>query len=162
MFAVLLRSVAYKTEADSIAAAMLFALREPFDVLGTALHLGASIGIATYPDCGDDRTELMRKADIAMYEAKSEGRDTFCHFSADMDMSVQLRREIEEDLRAAMAAKDGLAVHYQPQMDSAGVRVIGLEALLRWHHPTRGDLSPQLFIPIAEDTGYRAAIWVRH
>ena len=152
-FAVLLRGIAQRPDADAVATAMLATLREPFDVLGTAVHVGASIGIATYPDCGDDRTELMRKADIAMYQAKSEGRDTFCHFCADMDMSVRLRREIEEDLRAAMAAKDGLAVHYQPQMDSAGVRVIGLEALLRWHHPTRGDLSPQLFIPIAEESG---------
>jgi diguanylate cyclase (GGDEF)-like protein len=150
-FAVLLRSIAHK--ADAIATGMLAALREPFDVLGTAVHVGASIGIATYPTCGDDRTELMRKADIAMYQAKSEGRDTFRHFCADMDMSVRLRREIEGDLRAAMASKDGLAVYYQPQMDSAGVQVIGFEALLRWYHPTRGDLSPQLFIPIAEATG---------
>lgn len=152
-FAVLLGSIAYKTEADGIATAMLGALREPFDVLGTAVHVGASVGIATYPDCGDNRTDLMRKADIAMYQAKSEGRDTFCHFCSDMDMSARLRREIEEDLRAAIASKDGLAVHYQPQMDSAGVQVIGFEALLRWHHPTRGDLSPQLFIPIAEGSG---------
>lgn len=152
-FAVLLGSAAPETAVDTVATAMLAALRESFDVLGTAVHVGASIGIAAYPACGDNRAELMRKADIAMYRAKAEGRDTFRHFCNEMDSSVRLRREIEQDLRTAMATKEGLAVHYQPQMDNSGAEVIGFEALLRWSHPTKGNLSPQLFIPIAEETG---------
>ena len=152
-FAVLLSTVATHKAGDEVARSMLAALREPFDILGTIVHVGASIGIAVYPDCGDDRSELMRKADIAMYRAKSEGRDTFRRFCNDMDESIRLRRTIEEELRGAIASKIGLAVHYQPQMDSSGTEVIGFEALLRWAHPTRGDLSPQLFVPIAEETG---------
>ena len=152
-FAVLLSTAATRIAGDEVAKAMLAALREPFDVLGTSVHVGASIGIAVYLDCGDERAELMRKADIAMYRAKSEGRDTFRRFCNGMDESIRLRRTIEEDLRSAIASKKGLAVHYQPQMNSSGTEVIGFEALLRWAHPTRGDLSPQLFVPIAEETG---------
>ncbi len=104
----------------------------------------------------------MRKADIALYRAKEEGRDCYRFFTAVMDDTVQLRAALEEDLRHAVATGHGLSVHYQPQMDSTGTTVVGLEALLRWHHPTRGTITPEVFVPIAEETGVISTLgdWV--
>jgi diguanylate cyclase (GGDEF)-like protein len=152
-FAILLDGRPGCSEFANVADAMVAAVREPFIILGTSVFIGASIGIASYPSCTGDRSELMRMADIAMYRAKAEGRDGYRFFSEDMDESVKLRRGIEQDLREAIEHSQGLTVHYQPQMDATGLQVIGLEALLRWEHPVRGLLSPEAFIPIAEETG---------
>lgn len=161
-FAILLAGRGSHDEIGNVAGAMVAAIRQPFEILGTNVFIGASIGIACHPICTGDRSELMRKADIAMYRAKAEGRDAYRFFTEDMDESINLRREIEDDLRAAIADKHGLAVHYQPQLNPAGSRIIGFEALLRWQHPTRGLLSPQVFVPIAEDTGLirELGLWV--
>jgi diguanylate cyclase (GGDEF)-like protein len=161
-FAILLGARGSRDEIASIADAMIAALRQPFEILGTHVFIGASIGIACYPSCGGDRSELMRMADIAMYRAKAEGRDDFRFFTEDMDESVKFRREIEQDLREAITHKRDLHVHYQPQMDASGATVIGFEALLRWDHPERGSLSPQVFVPVAEDTGLirELGLWV--
>jgi diguanylate cyclase (GGDEF)-like protein len=152
-FAVLLSDRASEAEIEELVRAMVTAVRHPFDILGTNVFVGASIGVACHPACQGDRSELMRMADIAMYRAKSEGRDGFRFFDETMDASIRLRREIEADLRDALTREHGLAVHYQPQLDARGTRIIGLEALVRWHHPRRGWLSPQAFVPIAEETG---------
>jgi len=152
-FAVLLCDLSSIEAIEKAAAAMVASVREPFDVLGTKVFVGASIGIACHPTCRGDRSELMRMADIAMYRTKAEGRDGFRFFSEDMDESVRFRREIERDLREAIASERGLIVHYQPQVDAAGTELVGVEALLRWDHPTRGRLGPQTFVPIAEETG---------
>lgn len=136
-----------------IADEVVATVRQPFTIMGTNVFIGASVGIASYPACSDDRSELMRMADIAMYRAKAEGRDGYRTFSEDMDESVKLRRRLEQDLRDALDHRQGFVVHYQPQMDASGSQVIGLEALLRWQHPVRGWLSPEAFIPIAEETG---------
>jgi diguanylate cyclase (GGDEF)-like protein len=152
-YAVLLCERGSEEEIASVAGDMVGALRAPFEVLGTRVFIGASIGIACVPGCDGDRSDLMRMADIAMYRTKAEGRDGFRFFTADMDESVKLRQEIEDDLRRAMEDKRQLFVQYQPQMDVSGTRIVGLEALLRWRHPARGLLAPQLFIPIAEETG---------
>ena len=152
-FAVLLSDRTSAAEIEDLVQAMVGAIRQPFDILGTNVFVGASIGVACYPACRGDRSELMRMADIAMYRAKAEGRDGFRFFDETMDASIRLRREIEADLREAMARQHGLVVHYQPQLDARGTRIIGLEALIRWHHPRRGWLSPQAFVPIAEETG---------
>jgi diguanylate cyclase (GGDEF)-like protein len=152
-FAILLADRASEGEIGQTADAMVASVREPFEVLGTRIFVGASIGIACVPACKGDRSELMRMADIAMYRVKAEGRDGFRFFSATMDESVRLRHAIEQDLRQAIADKRGLAVYYQPQVDASGERLIGLEALLRWHHEERGLLAPQAFVPIAEETG---------
>jgi diguanylate cyclase (GGDEF)-like protein len=161
-FAILLNEPGSQGEVGAVAEAMVVALRQPFEVLGTTVYIGASIGIAHCQTCSGDRSELMRKADIAMYRAKAEGRDGFRFFTDDMDASVKFRREIERDLREAIADKRDLQVHYQPQMDASGKNVIGLEALLRWEHPERGSLSPQIFVPIAEETGLirELGLWV--
>jgi diguanylate cyclase (GGDEF)-like protein len=161
-FAILLDDRSDRSEIQEVASTMVTAIREPFFILGTSVFIGASIGIACYPFCHGDRSELMRMADIAMYQAKAEGRDSYRFFREDMDASVKLRRGIEQDLREAIKHKQGLFVHYQPQMDASGLQVIGLEALLRWQHPVRGLLSPAAFIPIAEETGLirELGLWV--
>jgi diguanylate cyclase (GGDEF)-like protein len=128
-------------------------LRRPFEILGNQAHVGVSIGVALAPEYGTDRTDLMRKADIALYRAKDEGRDCYRFFTESMDETVQLRAVLEADLRAALAGGEELSVHYQPLVDSDGRKVTGLEALLRWQHPVRGWIGPHLFVPVAEETG---------
>ena len=137
-------------------------LHRPYKVLGNQAHVGVSMGIAIAPEYGTDRTDLMRKADIALYRAKDEGRDCYRFFTSSMDETVQLRAQIEEDLRACLATGEGLSVHYQPLVDSDRRKVTGLEALLRWNHPQDGWISPQLFVPVAEETGLIAQLgdWV--
>ena len=152
-FAILVRERPTIVDIGLLAEKMVAALREPFDILGTRVFIGASIGVAAVPGCDGDRSELMRLADIAMYRAKAGGRDGYRFFSPEMDESVKLRREIEHELRDAIEHGSGLRVDYQPQMDAAGSKVVGLEALLRWQHPTRGLLMPDTFISIAEETG---------
>ncbi|PSJ40499.1 putative bifunctional diguanylate cyclase/phosphodiesterase [Allosphingosinicella deserti] len=137
------------TTADSI----LAALRLPFEILGTQVYIGVSIGIAVHPHSAEDRSDLLRKADIAMYRAKEEGRDAYRFFTGSMDESIIVRRAIEQDLRIALDTGEGLSVCYQPQMDGSGTIVTGLEALIRWHHAVRGELTPEAFIPIAEEAG---------
>jgi len=161
-FAILLSDRETEDEIADIARAMVAAIRQPFEVLGTNVFVGASVGLACHPACRGDRSELMRMADIAMYQVKAQGRDGFLFFNETMDASIRLRREIEADLREAIASGSGLAVHYQPQMDARGSRITGFEALLRWHHPRRGWLSPQAFVPIAEETGliHQLGRWV--
>ena len=157
-FAVLLTGRDDAAAIEAVASAMVSALSEPFVVLGANVYIGASIGITCFPDAHGDRTELLRTADIAMYRAKAEGRNRYRFFAADMDESVKLRREIEEDLRVAIAREGELCVHYQPQMDGTGSRVIGVEALLRWQHPRRGWLAPAAFVSVAEESGLIGAL----
>ena len=134
----------------------------PFEVLGSQAVVGVSIGVALAPDHGVDRGELARRADIALYHAKDHGRDRASVFVPSMDESVFHRARIEADLRAALAAKDQLEVHYQPLLVDQGRRLTGMEALVRWRHPEHGFISPAQFIPIAEDTGLIVALgeWV--
>jgi predicted signal transduction protein with EAL and GGDEF domain len=131
-------------------------------LLGNSAFVGVSIGVAIAPDSGIDRAELMRKADIALYRAKFEGRNRFRIFSDEMDFFVQRRRRIEAELREAVAAGNQLRVVYQPLYATNTGLVCGLEALLRWTHPKHGPISPGVFIPIAEDSGLIHAIgdWV--
>jgi len=152
-FAILLSERTTEEEIAWIAEAMVAVLREPFEILGAQVFIGASIGVACYPICSGTTSDLMRMADIAMYHAKAGGRDTFRFFTDAMDDSVKLRRAIEHDLRDALKHKRDLLVHYQPRMNSTVTRVVGLEALMRWEHPERGTLSPEMFVPIAEETG---------
>ncbi len=152
-FAILLDDRSCDQAFEQIAGSMVEAIRESFAVLGTNVHIGASIGIASSPTSSNDGSELLRMADIAMYRAKAEGRDSYRFFTEDMDDSVKMRRGLDQDLRQALLSGQELVVHYQPQMDAAGLSVIGLEALLRWDHPVRGWLPPDAFIPIAEETG---------
>ncbi|HEY0630182.1 MAG TPA: EAL domain-containing protein [Sphingomicrobium sp.] len=139
-------------EVHRLAKRILKEVDRPFDILGSQVHIGVSIGVALSAEAGTDRLEIVRKADIALYRAKDGGRNDYCLFNAFMDETVKLRSRIEEELREALSTGRGLCLHYQPQVGTNG-RVIGLEALVRWDHPIRGLISPEQFVPIAEDCG---------
>ncbi|MGV6480005.1 putative bifunctional diguanylate cyclase/phosphodiesterase [Pantoea agglomerans] len=140
-------------QVHSLAQRIIDELSEPFTLFGSDVWSGASIGLALAPKDGVDRLELMRKADIALYEAKSGGRGTYRQFERAMDESVRTRQTIAADLRTALHTHQGLEVWYQPLMDIGGQQMVGIEALLRWHHPARGLIAPGKFIAIAEETG---------
>ena len=143
--------------ADRIAQA--FAL--PFSVHGQSIRVTASVGLAVAPDNGVTADELMRHADIALYEAKNQGRDCAVFFSPEMAERVQHRRSIEVQLRTAIEANQ-LRLHYQPIISCGTGAIVGVEALLRWRHPVHGEISPAEFIPIAENSGLLPALgeWV--
>ena len=121
------------------------------DVGEHSLHVGLSIGIAVYPSDGKDATTLLANANAALYRAKAAGRGTIRFFEAHMDEHLRERRALQHELRAAIE-QDELALHYQPQARIGG-ETIGFEALVRWHHPIRGMISPGTFIPLAEESG---------
>jgi diguanylate cyclase (GGDEF)-like protein len=128
------------------------ALRRPVDCLGHRLTTDASIGVAVAPDHGSTLDVVLKNADLAMYEAKTSGRRTFKLFEPEMEERANSRRELEQDLRLAVA-EGGLEIHYQPLVDLGSNQVTGCEALLRWKHSIRGAVSPADFIPLAEETG---------
>jgi diguanylate cyclase len=151
-FAIIQTGVKSDDDAEALARRILHALSEPFDLGGNAVNIGVSIGIALAPRHATDRETLMRLADTALYEAKSEGRNRFSFFLEQMDEAIRMRKVVADDLREAIAA-DQLTVHYQPIYSAAGDRVVSLEALVRWPHPTQGMISPAKFIPLAEQSG---------
>ncbi|WP_109483030.1 EAL domain-containing protein [Paraburkholderia sp. C35] len=124
----------------------------PFAVGGNEYYLGASIGISLFPDDGRDAQTLMRNADSAMYNAKQRGRNNFQFFTAELSQRLQRRFAIEQSLRRALVS-DELSLAYQPIVEGATGRIVGAEALLRWHNGELGHVSPVEFIPVAEDTG---------
>jgi diguanylate cyclase (GGDEF)-like protein len=148
-------------EATVLARRIVQAIKEPFALDGQLLRVGVSIGIAMAPDNGLDPVQLMKAADLALYRAKREGRNTWRFFEPEMDALVRAQRALEVDLRSALPLGQ-FEVHYQPLVCSAQRTVTGFEALLRWRHPTRGMVSPGEFIPVAEEIGLIAEIgaWV--
>jgi diguanylate cyclase (GGDEF)-like protein len=137
------------------------AFTSPFAIKGQSIRVMASTGLAVAPDNGATADELMRHADIALYEAKSLGRDRAVFFTRKMAEDVEHRRSIELDLRSALENEE-LDLNYQPIISSDTGEIIGVEALLRWQHPLYGSMSPAEFIPIAENAGLLPAIgeWV--
>jgi diguanylate cyclase (GGDEF)-like protein len=137
------------------------AFASPFAIRGQSIRVTASVGLAVAPDNGTTADELMRHADIALYEAKSQGRDRAVFFSNEMAEQVEHRRSVELDLRAALDNEE-LDLHYQPIISCDTGAVTGVEALLRWHHPLYGSMPPAEFIPIAENAGLLPEIgeWV--
>jgi diguanylate cyclase (GGDEF)-like protein len=148
-FAVLLADLGDVRRAERIARRILIALAEPFTLLGKEVFVTASIGIASG---FDDSEDLLRNADVAMYRAKREGKNGFRLFEPDMHTAVLERLELEADLRKAIEREE-LVLYFQPVVDLDDGAVVGVEALVRWEHPTRGLLLPIDFIPLAEDTG---------
>ncbi|WKA28502.1 bifunctional diguanylate cyclase/phosphodiesterase [Bradyrhizobium roseum] len=128
------------------------AIREPYECFGHLLTTDASIGIARAPQEGTDLDHLLKNADLAMYEAKADGRRTYRFFEPGMGARMHALRMLELDLRQAIA-DGGFEIVYQPLVNIGDTRVTGCEALLRWRHPLRGMISPVEFIPVAEDTG---------
>lgn len=128
------------------------AFSEPLLLNGQPLPVTPSIGVSIFPEDGGDIETLMRKADLAMYAVKSQGRNGWLFFTEEMNREVQARLRLERDLRAGLT-RDEFVVHYQPQWLIDGSRITGWEALLRWRHPEQGWISPEEFIPVAEETG---------
>ena len=161
-FAVVLAGIPGKEDVEAVCLRILESVRQPFDVAGRQAFVGVSIGVALAPEAGTERMDLMRKADIALYQAKAEGRGCYRIFTAAMDETVKVRGTVEGELRAALAGGRDLQLFYQPQVDVTGHAIVGLEALVRWQHPTRGMIAPDQFIPIAEEAGLISSLgeWV--
>ncbi|WOK17025.1 EAL domain-containing protein [Rhodopseudomonas sp. BAL398] len=151
-FAIIQTPVTDRPDVVELVERLYHAIRQPHECLGHHISTDASIGIALFPDDGIDLDQLVKKADLAMYCAKAEGRRTYRFFAPQMDADAKARRELELDLRVAIA-DGGFEVNYQPIVDFRNDRIAGCEALLRWRHPVRGMISPAEFIPIAEATG---------
>ena len=151
-FAIVQSAVTSLDQVNELVARIFEAIRSPFDCLGHHLITDASIGIALAPEHGTALDQILKNADMAMYAAKSAGRRTYRFFEPEMDAKARERRQLESDLRHAIA-QGGLEVYYQPCLSLKDDRITGCEALVRWRHPERGMVSPAEFIPIAEDTG---------
>ncbi|WP_375403836.1 putative bifunctional diguanylate cyclase/phosphodiesterase [uncultured Sphingomonas sp.] len=162
-FAIVLAGGSNLDRPRALAQAVLDRLREPIWIDGQLIATGVSIGIAVGPADGRDPDELLKNADLALYRAKGEGGGTYSFFEPALDAAARARRQLELDLRRAIATGE-FTLHYQPIVDLGTDRIGGFEALLRWNHPTRGLVSPIDFIPVAEETGLIIAIgeWVMH
>ena len=151
-FVVILADIGGAEQAAHVAGSVMQAVAQPLQAGGHTLTLSASIGISLCPGDGDDVDTLLKHADIAMYHAKQHGRNAFQFFSPAMNAHVISRVEMENRLRLALENGE-FVLEYQPEIDIASGRTIGLEALIRWRHPERGMLGPDQFIPIAEESG---------
>ncbi len=151
-FAIILTGLDQPIDAGHIAQRIIARLLEPISCQGHEVHTGTSIGITIFPDDDTDPDQLLRNADIALYRAKANGRNTYSFFVEAMKRQVERRKELEADLRRAIAG-DEFTLHYQPQIRLADRKVVGMEALMRWRHPTRGLVMPSEFLAVAEDAG---------
>ena len=151
-FALLLPRVNSTEDACVVAKKILQRVERTFDVDGRQLYVGSSIGISFFPQDGEDSETLLKNADVAMYRAKKLGRHNFQLFNPTLDSHVQERLELEQDLRRSLERNDFL-LYFQPQFDARSLKVVGMEALLRWRHPERGMLNPMTFLGLAEETG---------
>jgi len=160
-FAVLIEHPRSREHVVEAAHRIVDAMNQPAEIEGQKATVGASVGIAFGPDDGTTSDEVIYAADLALYDAKSRGRKTASLFDLRMHDEVQERRQLELELRDALANGE-LELHYQPLVATQTMQTVGYEALLRWNHPTRGPVSPDLFIPIAEETGQIVQIgeWV--
>jgi diguanylate cyclase (GGDEF)-like protein/PAS domain S-box-containing protein len=151
-FQVVLPAVSSKEDLSKLAQGIIDSLSRPYTINGTAVSIGASVGIVTSDY--DDRTsdDLMRDADLALYAAKAAGKGCFRFFAAEMHEAARDRQLMESDLRVALE-KDQLKLMFQPCVDASSEAVTGFEALIRWHHPEHGPISPVTFIPLAEEIG---------
>ncbi len=139
-------------DVENLARRLVSVGSEPVDVEGQEITTGISIGIAVAPQNGKTSDQLMKCADVALYQAKSQGRNTFRFFEPSMDLRLQARRTLELDLRRALGAGE-FHLAYQPLINLSSNELAGFEALLRWNHPERGPVSPAEFIPVAEEIG---------
>jgi diguanylate cyclase (GGDEF)-like protein len=156
-YAILLPSVHGPLEAEAVAVKAMAALQEPFVIGEQQSFVSASIGIAMFPEDGKTPTELLRKADMAMYTAKAAGKGCYRFFAEEMDRLVQERHSLHNDLRNAVGAGE-FSLAYQPQRSMGTGRYVAVEALLRWQHKQRGPISPVVFVPILEETGLIGAV----
>ena len=160
-FLVCLEDFGEASNAAAAAQKLMLVLSEKYEIGDSEVYATPSIGIAMYPESGDNAENLIKAADIAMYEAKKRGGDRFQYYSSALNTKLAQREELEVGLRHALV-RDEFMLHYQPRIDVASGRLIGLEALLRWQHPRFGLLAPSRFLPILESSGliHSAGEWV--
>jgi len=160
-FAVLLPTLVSRSDVEHICRKIIQVLSKPVYVKGHEIYISVSIGACVAPEDGDLIDSLIRQAEIAMYQAKSQGRSRLQFWESGMQAPYSERMQIEADLRRALARNE-FVLFYQPQVDAQSGEVRGFEALLRWWHPQRGLLSPADFIPVAEESGVIVPIgdWV--
>lgn len=150
-FLMVLSGLTNDHEVDRFCARLIDNLRQPIAYADQQLYIGASMGIAQSHLQGADSTELIRCADIALYAAKAEGKNTWRYFSAQMNEQIQRRRHLENELRLAVKNHEFI-LHYQPRYELDGMTIVSVEALVRWDHPIEGLIGPDAFIPLAEQT----------
>jgi len=160
-FTILLPDLTDAEDAAMISQKVIDELRRPMLIGGQEIRPTASIGIALYPDDSTEAESLVKHADIAMYHVKAEGKDGYAFFSPDMNAAFHHKLTLETELRRALELGE-LELRYQPQISVSRRQIVGLEALVRWRHPQRGLLTPEAFIPLAEESGLitRVSDWV--
>ena len=151
-FAILQTEVRSPRDCEKLAKRILQEMTQPFDLGEQKVFVGMSIGIALHPHDARDSQGLMRRADLALYRAKNEGRNRFCFFEQRMGEELRMRKTVEDELRAAIE-RDELIAQYQPIVSADGGKLVGAEALVRWRHPVHGLISPERFVSVAEDSG---------
>lgn len=151
-FAIIASNLNQVDDVTVLARRIIDALGQPFDLEGQKVHTATSIGVTLYPADNHDPDQLLKNADMALYRAKDSGRGRYQFYDAAMDTEVQIRKEMEHDLRLGIERSE-FKLLYQPQVDLSNGKVIGAEALIRWHNPERGLVMPNDFIPLAESTG---------
>jgi len=151
-FAIIQQHVRKQTEPAQLARRIIKELAKPYVIEGHKVQIGTSIGIEIVNVAELNPDEALRNADLALYEAKAQGRGTFCVYSSEMHDNATQRRELETDLRDALT-QGQFVVHYQPQLDIRENSINGFEALVRWEHPTKGTIAPNNFIPVCEELG---------
>ena len=149
-FAIILTDVVGPRDAEMLARRIADMAAEPFEIDERRIYIGLSIGIALCPQDADTAAELMRRADVALYRAKNEGRNRYCFFEQKLGEQMRMRQVVEDDLRTAIET-GALVLQYQPIMDISGKRMVGVESLVRWPHPVHGLISPANFIALAEE-----------
>ncbi|MEI2734431.1 MAG: bifunctional diguanylate cyclase/phosphodiesterase [Rhodoblastus sp.] len=149
-FAIVQTDVVGPRDAEMLARRIIDAVAEPFEIDERRIYIGLSIGIALCPQDADSAAELMRRADVALYRAKNEGRNRYCFFEQKLGEQMRMRKVVEDDLRTAIET-GALVLQYQPIMDISGKRMVGVESLVRWPHPVHGLISPANFITLAEE-----------
>jgi len=151
-FALILPQFRSAADTETLATRLIDIIGQPVEIDGHEVQVGASIGVALFPDDADDIDQMIRHADMAMYQAKEDGRNTYRLYAEQMDAEVKDRKQLLADMREALA-QNGFQLAFQPQVQLSDRSVVGSEALLRWDHASRGPISPGRFIPVAEQGG---------
>jgi len=160
-FTIVLQDLEKKEDAAVVARKVLLAVAAPIELDGHRLYVTASVGLTVFPDDGADAEELLKSADNAVYRAKAEGRNTYQMSTHELNLAMRERLTLESGLHQAIERNE-FVLHYQPQIDVRSMKIVGMEALLRWNHPERGLLLPEEFIAVAEERGFIILIgdWV--